>query len=135
MPTHPEVFGFGNEWYQPALENAEIVELPSGNRIRMVTAPYFLATKLAAFEGRGRGDYLASHDMEDIVAVLDGRPEIVDEIERSHSALKQRLSRRFHTLLNERGFTDSLPGHLLGDAASQARLPFVMERIKAIAGM
>lgn len=74
MPTDPEIFGFGNEWYQSALEKAVVFELPSGNRIRMVTAPYFLATKLAAFAGRGKGDYLMSHDMEDIVAVLDGRP-------------------------------------------------------------
>jgi len=46
----------------------------------MVLAPYFLATKLEAFDGRGKGDYLSSHDIEDIVAVLDGRPEILDEL-------------------------------------------------------
>jgi hypothetical protein len=45
----------------------------------MITAPYFLACKLAAFRSRGEGDYLMSHDMEDIVAVLDGRPEVVWE--------------------------------------------------------
>lgn len=75
MPTRPEILGFGNEWYQPALDAAVTVVLPSDKRIRMVTAPYFLVTKLAAFDGRGKGDYVTSHDMEDIVAVLDGRPE------------------------------------------------------------
>lgn len=135
MPTHPEVFGFGNEWYQPALDEAETIELPSGNHIRMVTAPYFLATKLAAFDGRGRGDYLISHDMEDIVAILNGRPEIVDETEQSQPALKQHLSKRFRELLDDSDFTAALPGHLLGDSVNQARLPFVLERIEAIAGM
>lgn len=135
MPTHPEVFGFSNEWYQPALDEAKTIELPSGNHIRMVTAPYFLATKLAAFEGRGRGDYLASHDMEDIVAILNGRPEIVDEVAQSQTALKQHLSKRFRELLDDRDFTAALPGHLLGDSANQARLPFVLERIETIAGM
>lgn len=55
MPTRPEILGFGNEWYQPALDAAVAVELPSGKRIRMVTAPYFLVTKLAAFDSRGEG--------------------------------------------------------------------------------
>src|SRR4030067_503869 len=79
MPTRPEILGFGNEWYQPALDAAVTVVLPSGKRIRMVTAPYFLVTKLAAFDSRGKGDYVASHDMEDIVAVLDGRPGSANE--------------------------------------------------------
>jgi hypothetical protein len=50
------------------------VELPSGAGVRSVSAPYFLATKLEAFDGRGSGDYLTSHDIEDLVAVIDGRP-------------------------------------------------------------
>lgn len=133
MPTKPEVLGFGNEWYQPALETAESVELPSGRRIRMVTAPYFLATKLAAFDGRGKGDYMMSHDMEDIVAVLDGRSETVDEVRRSAERVRHYLAARFHTLLADRNFIDALPGHLPGDEGSQARLPLIIERIEAIA--
>jgi len=56
MPTSPEVLGFGNDWYRAAAEAAVYAELPSGNRIRMPTAPYFLVAKLAVFEGRGKGD-------------------------------------------------------------------------------
>lgn len=79
MPTDPDILGFGNQWYKPAMDTARSFKLPSGKRIRIVVAPYFLATKLEAFDGRGKGDYLASQDIEDIVAVLDGRPEILDE--------------------------------------------------------
>lgn len=129
MPTRPEILGFGNEWYQPALDAAAAVGLPSGKRIRMVTAPYFLVTKLAAFDGRGKGDYVMSHDMEDIVAVLDGRPEIVDEVKRADEALRKHLMTRFAALLSDTDFMAALPGHLPGDAASQARAPLVMERI------
>jgi hypothetical protein len=60
MPTSPEILGFGNPWYQPAFTVAGQMTLPSGRKIRMVSAPYFLATKLAAFEGRGQGDWMAS---------------------------------------------------------------------------
>lgn len=100
----------------------------------MVTGPCFLATKLDAFAGRGRGDFVASHDMEDIVAVLYDRPEIVDDVGNSASALVEFLSARFAALITDRGFMAALPGHLPGDQANQLRIPVVIERIKAIAG-
>ncbi len=134
MPTRPEILGFGNEWYQPALDAAVAVELPSGKRIRMVTAPYFLVTKLAAFDSRGKDGYVTSHDMEDIVAVLDGRPEIVNEVKRADETLRKHLMARFAALLHDTKFVAALPGHLPGDTASQARAPLVMERISVIAG-
>jgi len=77
MPTNPEILGFGNKWFGPAAAAAVHIELYSGRLIRMVTAPYFLATKFEAFDGRGNRDYLISHDMEDIIVLIDGRAEIV----------------------------------------------------------
>jgi predicted nucleotidyltransferase len=133
MPTSPAVLGFGNEWYQPALEAAVAVDLPSGRRIRIVTAPYFLATKIAAFDGRGQGDYVMSHDMEDIVAVVDGRPQIVDEIKRADQALRRHVTARFAAFLRDPDFLAALPGHLPGDAANQARAPVVLDRVAAMA--
>ncbi len=123
MATKPDVLGFGNQWYEPAVAAAEFVELPSGKSIRMVLAPYFLATKLEAFDGRGKGDYLSSHDIEDIVAVLDGRPEILDELQKASKSLQTYLADRFASLLETREFIEALAGHLPGDAASQRRMP------------
>lgn len=135
MPTDPAVLGFGSPWYSPALEASELVALPSGQGIRMVTAPYFLATKLAAFDGRGEGDYLLSHDMEDIVAVLDGRAELLEELPQVDRKLREHLAARFAALLADSAFRDALPGHLPGDAASQARLPILIGRIESLAGV
>jgi len=132
MPTDPEIMGFGNEWYAPAFAAAEPVSLPSGKRIRMVPAPYFLATKLAAFDDRGGEDILLSRDMEDIATVLDGRPEVVAEVQKSEKRLSLHLAQRFATLLQDQRFTDALPGYLPPDAASQKRLPALLERIRAI---
>jgi hypothetical protein len=67
MPTNPQLLGFGSVWYQEAFETATLQTLPSGKRIHMITGPYFLACKLAAFKSRGEDDYLTSHDMEDMV--------------------------------------------------------------------
>ena len=132
MPTDTKILGFGNEWYQAAAEHAEVISLPSGKQIRMVSAPYFLITKLEAFDGRGSGDYLASHDMEDIIAVLDGRPEIVEEVKKTDPVLVKELSERFRGLLQEKYFIDSVSGHMPTDATSQARVSIILNTMKKL---
>jgi len=133
MPTDPSILGFANKWYEPAMATAKAIDLPSGMSIRMVLAPYFLATKLEAFDGRGKGDYLSSPDIEDLVAVLDGRPELSDEIRGATKDLQSYLARRFSSLVRSREFLEALAGHLPGDPASQARVPLIKQRIEAIA--
>jgi hypothetical protein len=133
MPTDSAILGFSSRWYPQALENAETVEV-SDHRIRLISAPYFLATKLEAFHGRGRFDYGMSRDIEDIVTVVDGRSEIAAEVEQSASSLQQYLSAEFSTLLFERDFLEALPGHLLPDTVSQQRIRIVLTRMQQIAG-
>ena len=134
MPTHKEVLGFGNDWYQAALERCEHKTLAGGKNIRVLSAPYFLITKFAAFDDRGKGDYMASHDMEDIVSVLDGRPELVSELQASTNELKKELSARFKILLQTRKFLDSLPGHISKEEGSDrlSRLKNTINKIAAI---
>ncbi|MDH5648179.1 MAG: hypothetical protein OEY67_00875 [Gammaproteobacteria bacterium] len=133
MPTDTRILGFGNKWYAPAAENAERIILPSDKIILMVSAPYFLITKLEAFDGRGNGDYMASHDIEDIIAVLDGRPEIVNEVRQSEPELAKELSERFHNLLKVSRFVDAVSGHMPTDETSQARVSVILTRIKELA--
>ena len=106
MPTQEEILGFSNRWYLPAIKNADQLQLEDDLTIKLVSPPYFLATKIEAFNGRGGGDYLASHDMEDIITVLDGRPEIVTEIRSSSDDLKDFLSQTFRALLANAEFRD-----------------------------
>jgi hypothetical protein len=101
--------------------------------IRLITPPVFLATKLEAFRERGEGDFLASHDLEDIVVVIDGRPELADEIRDSEPELREYLVREFDSLLCNSAFVEALPGYLPADAASQARLPTIRERLRLLA--
>jgi hypothetical protein len=70
--------------------------------------------------------------MEDIITILDGRPEIIDEIQQADNALRSYLSDAFSELLYNRQFTDALPGHLPPDKASQSRLPIIRNRIDSI---
>jgi hypothetical protein len=118
MPTDTSALGFSNQWYSAAIRNAEVRGLADASEIRLVTAPYFLATKLEAFRGRGGGDFMASHDLEDIVTVIDGRATVVDEVVSAPPELRVYLAEEFARLLDTDAFIDALPGHLPGDRAS-----------------
>ena len=135
MPTDPALLGFGNVWYQAAMEHAIEMGLSNGKSIRVVSSPYFLITKLEAFEGRGAGDYQMSHDIEDIVAVIDGRSVIVEEVGDSVAELRSVLAERFRVLLNNSRFVDAVSGHMPTNEASQARVPVVIDRMRQIAGI
>jgi len=132
MPTNEDILGFSNQWYLEAMEKSDCMMLPNGLRIRVVSAPHFLATKLEAFYGRGDGDYMASHDLEDMIAVLDGRASIVQEVKVSSEALRTYLSEEFGKLLGNVDFQDALPCHLPPDAASQARVSIIESRMTEI---
>ncbi len=136
MPS-TEVLGHStNSWYERVVQTARKHTLPSGLEILVVSAPVFLATKLEAFHGRGQGDYLGSTDMEDIVNVIDGRPELIDEVQNCTSEVREFLEDEFDRLLADASFTDQLPGHLPGgDEASQGRIPLIIRRIRLLAGV
>lgn len=131
MPTDPKILGFANRWYPNAVQHAHERSIDNV-RIRFVSPPYFLATKLEAFHGRGNGDYMLSHDLEDLIAVLDGRIEIVDDISEADEEVQRYLTDQFVALLANEDFLDALPGHLPGDPASQERVPLILERIEKI---
>jgi hypothetical protein len=133
MPTDSSVLGFTNKWYVGAIAHAVDYELEEGLVIRVVTPPYFCATKIEAFHGRGGGDYAGSHDLEDFLAVVDGRPELIAEIEAAEEILRRFLAAEVRDLLARQEFLDTLPGSLMPDAASQARLPLLLARLGQIA--
>lgn len=135
MPVDPSVLGFAYRWYPEALRTSRPVKLPSGLEIAVVSPPAFLATKLEAFFGRGRGDYATSHDVEDFVSVVDGRDEVVVEVSAASEGLRSYLGVEVGRLLNDGRFLSALPGHLPSDTGSQARLPILLLRLRAIAGM
>lgn len=133
MPLDEHILGFSNRWYRAAMETAVVQVLREDLRVRVVTAAHFLATKLEAFRGRGKCDFAVSHDLEDLIYVIDGRASIVDEVRAQADHLRDYLRAEFRTLLRTPRFVDALPGYLMPDAASQARLGLVLRRMEGIA--
>ena len=132
MPTDERVLGFSNRWYASAIAAARRITI-AGLDIRVVTAVYFLATKFEAFRGRGRNDYRGSHDLEDVIAVIDGRPELLREVAAAPNDVKTYIATEARKLLGTRAFVDALPGFLLPDSASQGRAPLLLERLRTLA--
>jgi hypothetical protein len=131
MPIDEKILGFTNQWYRPGMDAAGVIELEPELLVRMITAPYFLATKLEAFHGRGRGDYANSHDLEDLLSVIDGREEIVEEVVRARE-VRTFIAEQFGVFLDKPAFREALPGYLLPDPGSQWRLPILLDRLVRI---
>jgi hypothetical protein len=129
LALNEEVLGFSNIWYESALRHAFPVTLPSGQSIRVITAPFFLGTKMEAFRGRGKMDFQASHDLEDFVAVIEGRDSLLQEVADSPHELRRYLAEATRSLLAEPRFLDVLPGFVL----DSERVPLIQERLASIA--
>lgn len=135
MPSQKGLLGFHNRWYPLAVETAERVKLPGGLEISLVAAPVFIATKFEAFHGRGKNDYLSSHDLEDLISVIDGREELLIEFLQHDIELREYIATEVKLLLHSDDFQFALAGQLPADAASQARLPELMGRLRLLADL
>ena len=135
MPTDPQILGFSNAWYSHALATAARVTLTSGTGepavINLISAPSFLATKLTSFASRGAGDLL-HRDVEDIIALVDGRVELVREVEADTLELGAFVAQSMRALFDA-GLEEYVASHLPGDSASQAREPLVLQRLRRLA--
>ncbi|HNW70805.1 MAG TPA: hypothetical protein PKI01_10410 [Bacteroidales bacterium] len=89
MPTTKNnAFGFFNRWYPEGYKNAVAYKIDDDHIVKILSSPYFLATKFEAFKGRGNGDGRTSQDFEDIVYVLENRIEVWQEIKNISGEIK-----------------------------------------------
>ena len=127
MPVQPEVLGFSNRWYPYAMETAIPVDLGDGVTVRLISAVAFVATKLEAFADRGDSDFVTSHDLEDVLNIVDGRQELAVEMAAAPAELRQAVATAFAQLLKNPDFLNVLPGLI----AEPDRAGLVMDRLKA----
>jgi len=132
MPTRGDILDFSCEWYQLAFDTAQPITLPNGATIRLVTPACFLATKLAAFGDRGRRDPLSSHDLEDLIAVIDGRREIIADLAVAPPDLRAYVADRLSQFLARSDATVLVTAQLMPDSDSHDRVPIVVQRIRSI---
>jgi hypothetical protein len=133
MPADAAILGFENRWQGASVPHAVECALPSGTTIRAAPPAYLLATKIEAFNGRGREDFLGSRDFGDIIALVDGREELPVEAQHCEPELRAYLSSELQRLSAHSRFREGVSGALRADLASQARAEaVVLPRLKQL---
>ncbi len=110
LPHQPmEMMTKTNRWFPHLIDEAEWIEVKPDSFAWCASAPCFIATKFEAFFNRGKGNYLESKDIEDIIAVVDGREELANEILLSSPEIRQFVRAAFGELLENSDFMEVLP--------------------------
>lgn len=135
MPTKASILGFENRWQAQAFAHAVDVALPKGRTIRAIPPPFLLATKLEAFEGRGKLDFYESRDFEDIVRLIDGRGELPAEVAAAPEDLRDYISEQFESFSGHTQFDNGLEGALPAGGEVRKRVDDVMwPRVRELIG-
>lgn len=119
MPDDESILECGNAWYRDALERAELHDVGGGTEVKIVRPEHFLATKLAAYRSRGNNDPLESNDVEDILTLIDGRAEIVNEVLAAERDMRAYVSEQLHALQRHRDFEYAVASASNGDPARE----------------
>jgi hypothetical protein len=129
MPTNRDILGVGGRWYEQATKNPIIWTLPNERTIRVINAPLFLCTKFDAYDSVGTTNV---KDLEDIIAVIDGRSTLLNEIEASPVEVIKYVSEATRNILDAE-IASKIDWFLPVDGSGAARAPIVLDRLEAIA--
>jgi predicted nucleotidyltransferase len=112
MPTDDPSIGFKTKWYPEGFQKAIDYSIDADNTVKILTAPYFIATKLEAFNDRGKGDGRTSHDFEDVIFVLENRSSVWEEMNSLEGAIKEYLLAEFTKLLSNPHIFEWIDSHV-----------------------
>src|SRR5262249_22207037 len=124
-----------NAWLERAAHRARPYDLGHGQMVMAVTPPYFLATKLVAFEDRGP-DAQSSKDLEDIVALAVEVLDLVEQVDAE--GLRAEIAELFARALAKYGLiagdlSDVVDWHLgREDQQHAARVVDVLRRLAVV---
>ena len=129
MPTDDPSMGFTNKWYPEGFTQAVNYDIDEQCRVSILSAPYFIATKLEAFKNRGKSDGRTSHDFEDIIYVIENRQIIWEEINNAGAGVKAYLKNEFSILLNNPNIAEWIDSHV--ERASPPATYILLDKIKS----
>jgi len=129
MAAEDGPLGASNRWYKIGFNNLQIAKAKD-QEIKILSAPCYLATKFEAFNNRG-SDYRTSHDVEDIIYILDNRIEIVEEIAKEDMLIANFIKEQLQTIIKKGLMQEVLMAHI-HPIMLEERLPIVEEKITQI---
>lgn len=120
-----------NPWFVALMQSAQRFEVLPGRHAWIASAPCFVATKFQAFWDRGRKDILTSKDLKDILAVVNGRSELLQEIHSAAPDVLKFLQRDFGRLLEDGEIMECMPKLVPEDIREE----MVLRRIREICSL
>lgn len=130
IPNGAEISVSGtNKWYAYGNNDVRYVQINS-QKIRVYSPAVFLATKLEAFKNRGV-DYRTSHDIEDVLYIIENNSGIVLDISKAHKDVRTFIKEQFTLLLSQQSSEEILSANI-DRAILEEMLPILKERINAI---
>ena len=133
LPVREEVLGWRSTWFESALRSATTVDV-QGRSIRVVSAPYFVALKLEAFEERGGGDFITSVDFEDVICLFNGREAVAEEIAAEREIGKM-LGAKFAAYLRSDILDDAIEGFVQTERNPDERKTAILSRFRKVAAL
>ncbi|MBL4651384.1 MAG: nucleotidyl transferase AbiEii/AbiGii toxin family protein [Flavobacteriales bacterium] len=128
MPTNGASIGFSNKWYPEGFKQAVDYVIDERCTVKILSAPYFIATKFEAFKGRGKNDGRTSQDFEDIIYVLENRESIWAEINNASKEVKNYLRSEFIKILSNTNHFEWIEAHV--ERGSPPASYFIIEKLK-----
>jgi hypothetical protein len=130
MNTKALAWAPANPWFAPgfALRKSIIID---EQIIQILPLPYFLATKFAAYNGRGGNDPRISQDFEDIVYILDNRTDFLQEIQAVQGEVRSFLKGEFFKILTDKQKQEAIEGNLFFKTREQ-RFNKILQLLKLI---
>ncbi len=102
----------GNIWFKKGFSKAQAKKI-GDFEILLLPLSYYLATKFSAFNDRGIADPYLSHDLEDIVYVLDNNPEFCNMLQINDGEdVRIYLKENLKKLIDSTKIKEAVIGHL-----------------------
>ena len=133
MPSDASVLGFSNRWYAHGFGRTFGLQIAGQSVIQLFPADVLIASKLQAFLDRGRNDWYASHDLEDVITVIEGRAELTSEIAGASPDLREFVRRWANTLRALAHCEQVVEAHIDPSLVHAGRLEVVLEIIDTLA--
>jgi predicted nucleotidyltransferase len=127
MSTKSVGWAPANPWFELGYQHAISREI-DGMAIKILTLPFFLATKLAAFQSRSK-DPRTSRDLEDLTFLLNVHPTWEIEMQAAPPILRAFLKEQFQRMLGDARLLEGIEGNLPPDRQA-ARLDLLVKRMR-----
>lgn len=132
MATKPIAWAPANPWFKKGFEKLEQIKVNS-QIIQIMPLTFFLASKFTAYHDRGGNDPRFSHDLEDIIYIIDNRTDwhqiLINEQDQE---VKEFLINELGNILTSNKIQEAILGNLFYETQDK-RFKMIMDKINQVA--